>query len=759
MLAITLLLATTGQAQSGEWAWMSGANTSFGQGVYGTLGVSSPSNVPGARSESTSWTDSNGNLWLFGGNGAASLTNSSIHFNDLWEFSPSTNQWTWVSGFDNTVGGVYGTLGVPAAGNVPGAREDAMGWADSSGNLWLFGGWGYDSAATFGVLNDLWKFNPATKQWTWMSGSSTVPNANDTCQPGVYGTLGIASASNVPGGRQYAASWTDANGNFWLFGGPGCDSAGTQALLNDLWKFNPSTNQWTWMGGSSKALYTAYGSPGVYGTQGVASAANVPGGRWVSGGWTDSSGNLWLFGGEGYDSVGARGYLNDLWKFNPSTNQWTWVSGSSTLGTSTCYEPGVECSQPGVYGTLGQPAAANVPSGRRGAVGAIDANDNLWLFGGDNQVNDIDNPMNDLWKFNPHTNQWAWMSGNNTITCGLTTNSGICAISGERGVYGTSRVPAPGNVPGSRDGEIGWTDKNGNLWLFAGEGFDSSSNGSFLPLNDLWEYQLKQNAAMALTSSANPVFVQNPITLTASFTATGATPTGTVTFLDGTTSIGTGTLNSSGNATFSISTLAVGSHNLTASYAGDANNFAANAPLTETVDDFSIATGATTTATVKSGGSATYTFTFNLIAPATTFPSALTLSASGGPAGSTYTLSPTTIASGAGSTPVTLTVAVPSISSSMTNAPRRPGAPSSLPLALAALLIPFAARQRRVGKRSRAIALLCLLLPIGIAAAAGLSGCSGKSSTISSQPQTYTITMTGTAGALSHSTAVTLTID
>src|SRR6266566_7817520 len=165
-----------------------------------------------------------------------------------------------------------------------------------------------------------------------------------SCQPGVYGTLGVASATNVPGGRQYAAGWTDSNGNFWLFGGPGCDSAGTQGLLNDLWKFNPATNEWAWMGGSNKVLYTAYGSPGIYGTQGVPSVSNVPGGRWISSGWTDSSGNLWLFGGEGYDSVGARGYLNDLWKFTPSTNEWTWISGTSTLGINNCYQPGSECA-------------------------------------------------------------------------------------------------------------------------------------------------------------------------------------------------------------------------------------------------------------------------------------------------------------------------------------------------------------------------------------------------------------------------------
>lgn len=51
-----------------------------------------------------------------------------------------------------------------AAGNLPGGRhdpvswKDANGWADAGGNLWLFGGKGYDSAGTLGDLNDLWKY-------------------------------------------------------------------------------------------------------------------------------------------------------------------------------------------------------------------------------------------------------------------------------------------------------------------------------------------------------------------------------------------------------------------------------------------------------------------------------------------------------------------------------------------------------------------------------------------------------------------------
>jgi N-acetylneuraminic acid mutarotase len=35
--------------------------------------------------------------------------------------------------------------------------------------------------------------------------------------------------------------------------------------------------------------------------------------------WIDASGNLWLFGGNGYDSTGNFGYLNDLWQYDPGT--------------------------------------------------------------------------------------------------------------------------------------------------------------------------------------------------------------------------------------------------------------------------------------------------------------------------------------------------------------------------------------------------------------------------------------------------------
>ena len=141
------------------------------------------------------------------------------------------NEWTWmgrsstllpVNGAPSSVGrpGVYGTLGVPAAGNVPGGRYSAVTWTDQNGNLWLFGGMGYDSGNGVGDLNDLWEFNLSTQEWTWMGGGNLLPDGGyDGGLPGVYGTLGVAAPGNIPGGREGAATWTDKNGNLWLFGG------------------------------------------------------------------------------------------------------------------------------------------------------------------------------------------------------------------------------------------------------------------------------------------------------------------------------------------------------------------------------------------------------------------------------------------------------------------------------------------------------------------------------------------------------------
>ena len=63
-----------------------------------------------------------------------------------------------------------------------------------------------------------------------------------------------------------------------------------------------------------------------------------------------SAGHLWLFGGNGYDVNAQQGFLDDLWEFDPSTNEWTWMGGNSTTQSRTQGR-----GWPGVYGTLGAP--------------------------------------------------------------------------------------------------------------------------------------------------------------------------------------------------------------------------------------------------------------------------------------------------------------------------------------------------------------------------------------------------------------------
>jgi glycosyl hydrolase family 44/Big-like domain-containing protein len=77
----------------------------------------------------------------------------------------------------------------------------------------------------------------------------------------------------------------------------------------------------------------------------------------------------------------------------------------------------------------------------------------------------------------------------------------------------------------------------------------------------------------SVTASAAQITSGQTVTLTATVgpNSGSGVPTGTVNFIDGATQIGTGSLNSSGSATFNTSNLAVGSHSITAAYSGDAN--------------------------------------------------------------------------------------------------------------------------------------------------------------------------------------------
>jgi uncharacterized membrane protein len=267
----------------------------------------------------------------------------------------------------------------------------------------------------------------------------------------------------------------------------------------------------------------------------------------------------------------------------------------------------------------------------------------------------------------------------------------------------------------------------------------------------------KATPGIALAISANPAYVTNPTTFTATLTSAAGAPTGTVSFYDGTTSLGLGSL-AAGVATYTTSSLAAGSHSITAAYAGD-SNFAAvtSTAVSEITENFTIGVGSggNSAVTVSPGGQAVYTFT--VTPPAgDVFAGPIAFNVTGLPTGATATFSPATVQAGGGATTVTMTVSVPA-SAELQPTPK-PFGGGSLPLALGLILLPFAARLRKARQRLSRMACLVVLALAGLSLATGLTACGG-SSTASSPPQTYTLIVTGTSGSLSNTFTVTLTVE
>lgn len=465
-----------------QWSWINGPDAIGQGGDYGTKGVPAKTNLPPERISGNTWTGPDGDLWLMGGQSYYGI-HYSYSFNDLWKYDVSDNTWTWVKGSKKlTVEGTYGTKDNASDSNMPGSRMRAVTWTGPNGHLWLMGGYGYDTNGVQGYLNDLWRYNTSTNEWTWVGGADTVGT------PGAYGTKGSPALSNEPGGRTGAISWVGPNGDLWLMGGYGIDNSGNEGLLNDLWRYDISTGRWTWVKGANTVDQS-----GDYGTQGIAASSNVPGARTRATAWTGPGGSLWLFGGDGLDSNGDQSELNDLWEFDISAGSWTWADGAKTI------------DQSGTYGVEDTPASANIPGARQGAVGWVGPAGDVWLMGGEgHDANGDLGELNDLWRLDMYTGNWTWIDG--------------AKVRNQSGSYGTKGQASPSNTPGSRMYAHAWTGKQGSLYLMGGEGWDAT--GNYGDMNDLWKLSSKP-AALSLDGSidyawvpdANALDVSNAMTM------------------------------------------------------------------------------------------------------------------------------------------------------------------------------------------------------------------------------------------------------
>lgn len=447
LAGLMILLPGFSKSQSGNWTWMHGDNTLNGTVVYGIQGIPGPGVKPPGLLYPAKWRDLAGNFWLYGGDLSAG------RHGDLWRFNPITNQWTWIHGPGTAdQPPQYGTQGAASPTNYPGARGNvAATWVDAAGNLWFFGGFGFDENGNLGAMNDLWKYEPGNNTWTWVNGSNHINS------PGNYGVMQVADPGNQPSARyEPSACWTAADGSLWMFGG-----GNGNAFYNDLWKFDPQTMQWTWI----------HGAPGmqvnpVYGTQGTAAGTNTPGSRKCYSSWTDNCGNLWLFGGR---LGGNAGDANDLWCYSIPTNMWTWKGGPSNQNAG------------GIAGLNCQANSGFVPSSRwANTASCIDPRGRFWQFGG----RDFSTPAtwNDLWVFNP---------GNAQFSCVKGVPSSVAPSS-----YGSLLTPSASNMPPQRYAGAAWSDLAGNIWVFGGSG----------SRNDLWRFTPTPGCPSGWTTSANAQF-------------------------------------------------------------------------------------------------------------------------------------------------------------------------------------------------------------------------------------------------------------
>lgn len=190
-----------------------------------------------------------------------------------------------------------------------------------------------------------------------------------------------------------------------------------------------------------------------------------------------------------------------------------------------------------------------------------------------------------------------------------------------KGVLAGSVAPVHGTLRTAGAGKLTYTSTAGfaGTDTFTYQAVGANTDGTFALNSGDVTVQVtvtKADTTTTVTSSANPSKTGQPVAFNATVTPTGGIPTGTVTFLDGGSPIGAGTL-SGGIATFTTSGLAVGSHTITASYGGDGNsNGSTSSSLTQVVNKANTSTTILSSLNPQTLGSPiTFTATSTLVSP------------------------------------------------------------------------------------------------------------------------------------------------
>ncbi len=251
-------------------------------------------------------------------------------------------------------------------------------------------------------------------------------------------------------------------------------------------------------------------------------------------------------------------------------------------------------------------------------------------------------------------------------------------------------------------------------------------------------------------------FTGIPIALSATVvSSTRGQPTGTVQFLDGSTVVGTATLNN-GSTSAAYPTPPTGQRVISVQYLGDSNFLPSSSVPAQisvlALPDFTIVPGGSEVASTSAGGVATYNLTVSA-APGP-FTGAITFSATGLPKGASLSFSPPAIVPGNASATVTVSVQTSAPNAASLIKPRN-GPGRGVAFALVGCVL--VSLRRRRPRATWACALGCLIF---------LAGCGARTvgeATGGVLSQSYNLSVTGTATNLAgvvvtHSTPLSLTV-
>eukprot|EP00158_Paraphelidium_tribonemae_P000605 Partr_v1_DN22933_c0_g1_i1_m42580 putative Inherit from NOG: hedgehog protein len=203
-------------------------------------------------------------------------------------------------------------------------------------------------------MNDLWSFSQTTLMWQWIKVANTSEEGRRTLPV----TGGFHQNNSIPATTRHSGKLQPRTWNLII----SCPSAGFEY---SIWSFDFALNSWA-------MLMTAKFARAVYGVPGQPSSSNSPGlTEYGAIDFLDDGSTMFLMGGWAANGANQRAFSNDIWAFNMTTNQWTFIRGSQLMVAVPS------------FGLKGIAGTANIPGGRaRHSLLYDSARDNFLLFGG-----------------------------------------------------------------------------------------------------------------------------------------------------------------------------------------------------------------------------------------------------------------------------------------------------------------------------------------------------------------------------------------